>query len=335
MLQSLSTVQSAGPLSTTAQSPIGLPAPTSSSQTSSSIARTESSGSRFLSLGASEPQSATSRDIVSPVANFDPPRQSRLLAFGAQNAKASPQSQPQESAQLTRLQSEVLPSTLRRPSASPTIPVSASHQSILEKPRAQQQSFGGLPELHGGDELARRMMLSSGSTPLSLENGRISNPNLPEFNRDFRGNDALRSAPISGFGDRGGYLNQSDVFQSSDIRRNATPPNSGFSLTSPVSPFEGQPINNQTTYSTGKGSRMAKHFVDKQRDPGIGMNRLSQGQNPGMNIPLSRVEQPSFNNAGPGGKRDINDLLAMLNNSAQVSDIPLFAALPLKCPCAS
>lgn len=320
--QSLTGLSSVDTLPTkAAQIPPGLRTPTSSSQIASSLTRTESGGSRFLSLGTADTQTM-SKEVPSPTVTFDPPRQSRLLAFGAQASKPSPQPNMQNAAaaaQLNRLQSEAFPSALRRPSASPTIPVSASQRIVLDRTRLQQTPVNGYSKHHNGDDMARRLALDSGGyNPLAFESGHLSNPNLSELSREVKNSDALRSPPVSGLNERVGYLPQSDFFQVSDIRRNTTPPNSSYAVTSPVSPFEGQMSGNQTTYSSAKGSRMAK-FWKEPRDTIAGSNRGVQGQGVGMNAAATRVEQPALNNNVSGGTRNIQDLLTMLNNSAQVS----------------
>ena len=201
------------------------------------------------------------------------------------------------------------------------MPISASQPNIFDKPRAQQMPFNSLAELQHADELSRRIgMDSSAFNPLAIEGGRLINPNLSELNRDYKSNDPLRSAPITGLSERAGYPSQNDFFQPADIRRNVTPPNSQFTL-SPVSPYEGQVLNNQTTYSAGKGSRMAKHF-EKQRDINVGQSRNAPMQNMGLNALPNRHEQPPQSSNVAAGGRNIQDLLTMLSNSAQVSLTP-------------
>lgn len=238
---------------------------------------------------------------------FDPPRQSRLLAFGAQ-ARSPAQPTPQSAsavAQMNHLQQQLDPTWpgQRRPSVSPVIPQQSNPQQGLDRVNASNNQY----DINVLENMQRRGTASQG---LMYDN-RL--PDLEVMNREF-GRGSMSS-------ERAALLAQAEALQQlNDNRRHPTPPGASFNATSPVSPFDNQLIGNQSSYSSGKGSRMAKHF-ERARDPAQGqsVNRLNNavlGANGGL---AARQEQQLSNHAlGPPENRNIQDLLTMLNNSAQV-----------------
>lgn len=86
--------------------------------------------------------------------------------------------------------------------------------------------------------------------------------------------------------------------------------------------------SNGSAYATGKGSRFAKFFDGKGRDaPQVSAKSPTPNSNFGSSSPgPGHREEHGFNGMmGVGGgvdNRAMDDLFAMLNNSAQVSEIP-------------
>ncbi|EJD04137.1 uncharacterized protein FOMMEDRAFT_146175 [Fomitiporia mediterranea MF3/22] len=327
---SLKTTISANPSVPSPSSLPGLGAPsnpTSNAHTPTSV-RPENNGPRLLSLKT--PDSATfhgdlaNKDAPSSATVFEPPRQSRLLAFGAQNTKAPAQPSPQSAAaavQMGRLQQmDPLGPNQRRPSASPAMPLSASQQTAIDRANLQQQLLAsGQLDMNIAEHVSRRSVPeSAGHNPLAFDNATRS-VGLMEVNKEFHNGDALRSSVPLSASERGAFSSQADsLLHLSDVRRNLTPPTASYGVTSPISPFESQMNGGQTTYSSGKGSRMAKHF-EKQRDPVMNVGRNVPNVGMGTNsMAPNRQEQQTLNTqAGSGENRNIQDLLTMLNNSAQ------------------
>ncbi|KAH8120141.1 hypothetical protein DFH11DRAFT_1558531 [Phellopilus nigrolimitatus] len=294
--------------------------------------RNESNGPRLLSLKTTDSaaihgdaQTLVNKDVTSPSITFDPPRQSRLLAFGAHNAKTTAQPAPQSAlaaAQMGRLQQQSmdpLRPNQRRPSVSPVFPHSVSHQSGLDKASLQQHILASQYDMNVDNMPRRSAHESAGPHSLTFENAPRSGFPM-DASREFANNgDMTRSSsiPLSSASDRAAFISPSDALHHlSDVRRNPTPPTAGFNATSPISPFDNQMSSAQSTYSTGKGSRMAKHFEKARESHTVNLGRaLHQGM--GANGAGRQVPQ-GFNNAlGGAENRNIDDLLTMLNNSAQ------------------
>lgn len=301
-------------LSTSATSLLGVPG----SLSSNGITPRENNGPRLLSLKS--PESVTnenvlgSKDILSPTSSFDPPRQSRLLAFGAQNGRPVAQPMPQNTAtaaQMNRLQqNEQLWPNQRHSSTSPAISIPSSQQQGIDKSSAMLQTQMGQFD---NVNINRQMGLESSVQP-SLVFDNMARSSLPLDNgREFMNPELNRSSlPLSSLGDRGAYISPSDgIHQLADPRRNPSPPIGGFGVTSPISPIDGS-LGSQTTYASGKGSRMAKHF-ERQRET------VNTGRNPQapMNGVIPGRQEPQVPLV-PNENRNIQDLLTMLNNSAQV-----------------
>lgn len=288
---------------------------------------TASNGPRLLSLKTSDSVASqgdtANKDTVSSAPPFDPPRTSRLLAFGARDAKVTVQPSPQSAAaavQMGRLQQmDPLRPNQRRPSASPVIPLSASQQTAFEKPNLQQQ----VPlENHFDtiitDNSGRRVSLEQLGHGSGLYESAPRSANPLDTNREILNIDLARSSGSLGISERTGFISQSEsLHHLVDTRRNPTPPTANYGVVSPISPFEGQLGNGQNTYATGKGSRMAKHF-ERQRDQSFSAPR--NVPNAGSNGMFSNRQEQLLhaNQLASGESRNIQDLLTMLNNSAQV-----------------
>ncbi|THH03828.1 hypothetical protein EW145_g5972 [Phellinidium pouzarii] len=304
----------------------------SGAATPPTLMRTESSGPRLLPIKTSESAVTHSdlqnmnKDSNSPQVPFDPPRQSRLLAFGAQSAKIPAQPTPQSASaavQMSRLQQlDSLWPNQRRPSASPVFQQHpASQQPGLDKANMQQHMLAGQYEFNIVDNIPRRTAVeATGIHSSSYDNvARIH----ADSSREFNSGDVSHSSsiPLTSASDRAAFISQSDALHYlSDIRRNPTPPISGFGATSPISPFDNQQGGGQSSYSSGKGSRMAKHF-EKLRDPHSQTTNMGRVNNPSMNsnggMPGRQEYQVYGNSLGGAENRNIQDLLTMLNNSAQ------------------
>ena len=99
-----------------------------------------------------------------------------------------------------------------------------------------------------------------------------------------------------------------------------TPPlSTGFNA-SPLSPYDSQMNATGTSYASGKGSRMAKHFEKSRENQMQNIVRAQTATYSGT-PPIGRQDSPVFNGQAGGTapeQRNISDLLAMLSNSAQV-----------------
>lgn len=314
-----------------AKAPSPLSAPLLNTQSLGNIASSstmnalESNGPRLLSSKTSEsflPPSdihSLAKD-ANQQASFDPPRQSRLLAFGAQSMKAPAQPTPQSAsaaAQMNRLQQLDPPwPGQRRPSVSPVMPQQSNpQQSNLDR-------FGGQ-----GNQYDLGVIENMQRRPAA---GALVSHGLPYDNRpldigELPGRDLGRnSISLATNADRAAFLAQAEALQQlNDIRRHPSPSNAPYNTTSPVSPFDSHLTGNQSSYSSGKGSRMAKHF-ERARDSsqGLPINRLNSavlGVNGG--VPNRQDHQMSNTGLGPPENRNIQDLLTMLNNSAQVCSL--------------
>ncbi|KAI5122602.1 hypothetical protein M0805_004816 [Coniferiporia weirii] len=295
------------------------------------LMRSDSNGLRLPPLRASESNHVAqmaAKDANPPEASFDPPRQSRLLAFGAQSTKVPAQPTPQSASaavQMSRLQQlDPLWPGQRRPSASPVFPQhSASQQSGLEKAGIQQHILAGQYDFNVIETIPRRTALeATGAHSLTFENAARSGM-LTDSSKEYNGGDMARSSsiPLTGAPDRAAFISQSDALHHlSDLRRNPTPPTAGLGTTSPISPFDNQLGGGQSSYSSGKGSRMAKHF-EKMRDPHSQTMNINRVNNPGMGsngmLPGRQEHQAFGNPLGGAESRNIQDLLTMLSNSAQ------------------
>ncbi|KAL5519113.1 hypothetical protein ACEPAH_796 [Sanghuangporus vaninii] len=286
-----------------------------------------SNGPRLLSLKTSETttfQETVNKDAPGSTASFDPPRTSRLLAFGAQSTKVTAQPSPQSAAaavQMNRLQQmDPLWPNQRRTSVSPAMPHSASQQAMFDKPVMQQQMLtGGQFDMNVSENLSRRPGLDSlGYNPL-YENAPRS-ANALDASREITNIDTGRSSIPLSASERTVFMSQSDSLQHlADARRIPTPPTAGYGVTSPISPFDSQMSNTQNSYSSGKGSRMAKHF-ERQRDQSlinVGRNPPLSGLGPNGMMQNRQEQTPTNNPMAAGEGRNLQDLLTMLNNSAQ------------------
>lgn len=301
----------------------------------------ESTGPRLLNLRPPGEQNDNQppRETVSPSVPFEPPRQSRLLAFGTQNSKNANQSLQGSSAQPRLPQQAIDPlyPNNHRASASPvfhTVP----QQVLLDRsgvhPNMTQGQFDGNIMRGNIENAPRHRNFDNGIHPgFPQHEGQRSNY-LAEGSREsaLLANqlDSIRAGPtisLSNINDRGGFPLQQESMHISDLRvGNPTPP-TGFGAASPVNSFDGQ---SGGAYSTGKGSRMAKHF-EKTRD--TNPQGSGRGQTPMLTPNGSvhlRQESQGMGNAIEG--RNLTDLLNMLNHSAQVSEIYLFCLLILIYP---
>lgn len=315
---------SAAPLVPSSSGAGGLPA-VSNNIPSSSL----SNGPRLLSLKSIETtaiQETATKDPPASAAPFDPPRTSRLLAFGSQSAKVTAQPSPQSAAaavQMNRLQQmDPLWPNQRRTSVSPAMPHSAPQQAAFDKPVLQQQQMlaGSQLDMNVAENLSRRPGLETlGYNPL-YENAPRS-ANALDAPREIANIDIGRSSIPLSASERTVFMSQPESLQHlSDVRRNPTPPTAGYGITSPISPFDSQMGGAQNTYSSGKGSRMAKHF-ERQALINAGRNVPLSGLGPNGMI-QNRQEPPPLNNPiAPGEGRNLQDLLTMLNNSAQVRSL--------------
>lgn len=277
-----------------------------------------------------------SRDSNSPATQFDPPRQSRLLAFGAQNPRVGSQAASQSipgAAQIPRLPQQSVdplwPNQIRRPTESPVFVTTGSQQVSSDKNAnlqhllaAQYDMNNIVPNVESG---SRRSMLESIAVqqgfPLVDDGPRSS---VIDSGRSFTGPiDQIRtsSIPLSVVADRNAYMSVSDSLHNpSDIRgRNATPPTAPLSATSPISVFDNQLGGGQSAYSTGKGSRMAKHFEKHRESQSLSLGRASNIGMGANGILSGRQELQSFGNTPLGSEaKGYTDIIAMLTHSAQV-----------------
>lgn len=317
-----------------------------SSQPDSNVSRFFPGGKNDISLTPSVAQPPINRDAQTP-SSFDPPRQSRLLAFGAQSRNTAQTALPSQQGAssgigLTRTPENVSfanapegleASILSRQSVEPSWATSRTTSSP-----SFAQSFA---QPVGTDRSSIIGQHALNSTIPNTENfSRLQNQELSQLllndNTTLRSNfgmEALRdqfgvpnhtrppisdsrstSISLSGNERVMGFVSPSEGLHQLEGRgRNGTPPAAPFGSTSPISPYDGQV---QPALSVGKGSRMAKHFerVNREVPTPNGMARVQMNQ--GMGIPGR--EQQVNTPPGAGQARNIADLLTMLSNSAQV-----------------
>lgn len=291
---------------------------------SPTVARSDSNGPRLLALKSSDSASFQGDSVNKDATAFDPPRHSRLLAFGAQNTKVTAQPSPQRAAaavQMGRLQQiDSSWPNQGRTSVSPSIPLSASQHSGVDRTNLQQQLLaGGQLDINAANNVSSRSGLESATHNSMVFDNPSRLGHIVDLNRDFNNYDANRSSIPLSASERTAFKTQPDsLHHLADARRNPTPPTGNYGVSSPISPYENQMGGGQNSYSTGKGSRMAKHF-ERQRDQvNVGRN-VPNAAAVANGMMSNRQEQQSFNGpVGNGESRNIQDLLTMLNNSAQV-----------------
>lgn len=289
----------------------------------------ETTGPRLLNLRQGEQidaQPPSTKENLSPSIPFEPPRQSRLLAFGSQAVKAGnthsqgPTSQPR----LPQPAIDPLYANGHRASVSPVFQ-SGSQQIIHERSNFAHMLPGQLEAslLRGNVEnVHRRSALESvgihqgyngidGPRPQNMTGGARDPAILASQLESLRPG----SISLSNVNDRRGYqLQQEAMHHMSDLRvGNPTP--TSFGAASPV--FDGPAGNAQASYSVGKASRMARHFEKSREAQAMGASHQQNAMAPpNGSVHLGRESQ-GVDNAQEG--KNITDLLTMLNNSAQVS----------------
>lgn len=258
------------------------PAPTSDPQKVSRLFPVPLSQDTHLSV-----QSANGKDTQSgsTPAHFHPPSGSRLLALGtrppapAKTSLTSPQTASFQ--QQTSGQSSALveePLSLSNVNA-----FSSNGQSDVPTSASEAQ-----PPTH--------MLLPSDPSASRLDRPRDSTTN---------------TIPSSGLGSERPIFDTSAAYSDSSPR--SDPPSN---IQSPSSD------PNEAVYGQGRGSRFAKFFDGKAKD-GAQQSSLKSGGPSGMissSALRQRQEFGGFNNSGDssGDMRAINDIFAMLHNSAQV-----------------
>ncbi|TDL28665.1 hypothetical protein BD410DRAFT_781186 [Rickenella mellea] len=279
--------------------------------------------SRLFSKPLSEhndPSVDGGQGISSPVAQFEPPRQSRLLALGSKVSPQIPQQAPSETFW--------------------------SGSQMISAPMATQQNSHrqvklptGIPPPGNPDMLNRfgQGMYTKPSQQTMDGDGVHSMRAFPQVDHHMSSIQPTDAFPDGGHSssiiDRLAYSSHVDSPQQvgdARVMSNSTPPTAG-SLTQTVnhaSTFDGQAGTTSANFAMGKGSRFAKFFDDKSK---IGASALGDGRGqPAVGGAPSattspRQENPAFNTmpnmstSGVSNGRNFGDILAMLNNSAQRS----------------
>lgn len=320
------------------------------SQPDQNVSRFFPGGKTDISLQSSATQPLINRDAQTPSSSFDPPRQSRLLAFGAQSRNAAQTGLPAQlgasagigiaqtpenvpftgtgtsegldAANLSRQPAEPHWATSRT-TTSPSFPHSFAQQGVTDRSSilGQQPLGSSIPNVDNlsrlQDQELSHLLLNDNPSLRShfAAEGIRDQFNIPNNARPLVSDSRSTSISLTGNDRVMGFVSPSEALHQLDGRgRNGTPPAAPFGSTSPISPYDGQV---QPAMSVGKGSRMAKHFERVNRETPA-LNGMARGQmNQGMG--MGGREQQGLNMPlGAGQARNIADLLTMLNNSAQV-----------------
>ena len=258
---------------------------------------------------------------------FEPPRQSRLLALGAQSSKSlhtpslptvvqapPPSQQPME----TLLWNGQLPAV------TPAFP---AQQGVLEKPVATPAARR---QLDMSNQMLQGMETNSGPRVASRESGTFvqydpTSRLAMDAVRDVSGFSGVDVSRTSSAGhplapERNVAYSAEGFHQIPEGRNGVpTPPLGGYN-SGPMTPFDNAPAA-APSYASGKGSRMAKHFERSRENQITNIVRTHAGNTSGTPL-IGRQDSPVFTGpqigAGGAEQRNITDLLAMLNSSAQV-----------------
>ncbi|KAH9937603.1 uncharacterized protein B0H18DRAFT_1113418 [Fomitopsis serialis] len=243
---------------------------------------------------------ASSSNVSSP-STFNPPTGSRLLAFGSRAQPGSLGPEPIPSKSLQGLDS---PATQLPP---PGVPQRASNMPPTSNPSMLPEAVPGL-----------------GGEPHLFHNGRHNPLDGPRMQRSFSPHSSM--SQVSGQFDE--FHEGQMLGQMGDLRRASLHDRAGLGLANDVGPSYGDLSSPSSlelanaNYATGKGSRFAKFFDSKTRDaPPVANRKMSgmAGFPSNAQIPDPRQGGMGLNGGinGNGDTRTMEDIFAMLQNSAQ------------------
>ncbi|KZT74709.1 hypothetical protein DAEQUDRAFT_760734 [Daedalea quercina L-15889] len=259
------------------------------------------------SLSSASSVDASSSNVSTP-STFNPPTGSRLLAFGSRAPSGPLGPEPIPSKSLPGLES---PATQLPPPGIPGLmPQKTSNIPPISHPNM-------LPEVASG----------LGGEPHLLHNGRHNPLDGVRAPRSFSPHSSL--SQTSGQFDE---FYEAQMLHMADLRRGTAVDRAGLGFANDVGPSYGDlgpsgsmelnGIPGGPNYATGKGSRFAKFFDQKPKDPPPMTNRKMPGMAgfpANAQIPDHRQKTMGLNGGinGNGDTRTMEDIFAMLQNSAQ------------------